>query len=147
MIVRFAALLAISIVLLGCDRKTDAASPIRLVDESGRPLTPPAWEAAFPAHAEADWLFEKKFRCAQLRPALEKNISFMVEFFYSPRLNTCVYTWLRPVPGGTPVMQANDGLTMGPLFNGDGTREEFNRRVDELKQVEAPSHTSNPYRK
>jgi hypothetical protein len=71
-------------------------------------------------------LLEKKFRCSELRPALEKSyqgtITEVGELFYSRALNTCVLTSITERPGKEAwelhrmIVQIIDALTGKSLF-------------------------------
>ena len=102
-----------------------------------------AREGPTTSQAEQESLFEKKLRCAQLRPALEgarANQGWQVEsVFYSPKLNTCVLTKsLVDERRKAAILEIQDALTGSVLFvdaNAYGKPvDEFNRRVEELKE-------------
>jgi hypothetical protein len=98
-------------------------------------------------HEETDWLFEKKFRCASLRPAIEKlyegsgSKTFVGELFYSPKLNTCIFN-TTAFENKILFVEINDALTGANIFssNEPGAGAELQKRLAELKE---PSKNSN----
>jgi len=68
-------------------------------------------------HAEADWLFEKKLRRAQIKGPFGKETAGQVdEIFYSPKLNTCVATVQSTLRAKSIVFSIKDALTGKTLF-------------------------------
>jgi ribosomal protein L2 len=88
-------------VLCGCDIKRQGSQ----ISGKGDP------------HVEADWLFEKKFRCAQIKGPFAKEVGGQVdEIFYSPKLNTCVATVQSTWGDKSIVFSIKDALTGKTLF-------------------------------
>src|SRR5262249_16042369 len=87
----------ISLCLIGCDIKRQAS---------------PKGDA----HAEADWLFEKKFRCGQLKGPFAKEVGGQVdEIFYSLKLSVAT---VQSKWGDKVVMFfVKDALTDNTLFS------------------------------
>jgi len=96
-------------------------------------------------HDETDWLFEKKFRCASLRPAIEKLYQgskvHVGELFYSPKLNTCVFN-TTAFENKILFVEINDALTGANIFSSyePGAGAELQKRLAELKEPEKNSN-------
>jgi hypothetical protein len=92
--------------------------------------------------AEADWLFDKRMRCATLREGLDKRHDggpvYVGQVFYSPIKNSCIYTTRTMVPNTGTFLTITDALTGEGYFEGSTYQNpkmnpEFESRILELK--------------
>jgi len=103
------------------------------------------WGCATTNKLSQDELFEKKQECVGHRDAIEKiskekywdvGYDFVEEIFYSPKLNSCLYTinetntwWIYDFFSNKAVLELDSPLKCGC----NETEKEFNQKKKELK--------------